>query len=317
MAAPLVRVRFDDPAPFEPGPAPLVRALGGRYRIVRRLASGGMSAVYLAWERGLERHVAIKVLTPGAAMQIEDRERFRREARTLANLVHPSIVPVYAQGDNPAVPYFVMAYVPGESLAQRLEREARIPAADACAILADIADALDCAHRRGVVHRDVKPSNILLDEMSGRAVLSDFGVAIVNTSDHSRSEVSRALGTPDYMSPEQILGEQDFDGRSDLYALGVVGFHMLAGQLPFRGSSPEAVAAQHVSLEAPAVEGFVAGLPPAVASAINRCLEKSPRRRWTDGATLARALRAAAGQAPARRTGLPWLGSMLNAMLLA
>jgi serine/threonine-protein kinase len=317
MAAPLVRVVFDDPAPSEPGPAPLVRALAGRYRIVRRLASGGMSAVYLAWERGLERHVAIKVLMPGAAGQIEDRERFRREARTLANLVHPSIVPVYALGDNRTIPYFVMAYVPGESLAERLEREVRIPVADACAILADIAEALDCAHRRGVVHRDVKPSNILLDEASGRAVLSDFGVAIVNTSDHSRSEASLALGTPDYMSPEQILGEQDFDGRSDLYALGVVGFHMLAGQLPFRGSSAAAVAAQHVSLQAPAVEGYVAGLPPGVASAINRCLEKSPRRRWDDGATLARALRAAASQAPTRRAGLPWLGSMLSAMLLA
>ena len=315
MATTLVPVATDPPVPY-PTPDALAHALAGRYRLVRRLASGGMSDVYLAWESGLERHVAVKVLNPAGATDVEDRERFRREARTLAHLAHPSIVPVYAAGDSRSVPYFVMAYVPGGSLQQRLEREGRVPVADACAILADIAEALDCAHRSGVVHRDVKPSNILLDEVAGRALLSDFGVAIVQTSDHSRSEVSKALGTPDYMSPEQILGEQEFDGRSDLYALGVVGFRMLTGRLPFRGSSPQAVAAQHVSLEAPAVEGFVSGIPAGVAVAIGRCLEKHPLQRWPDGATLARALRGATVRAPTARAGRS-LAAALGTLLFA
>ena len=274
--------------------------MAGRYRILRPLARGGMSTVYLARERGLERNVAIKVLSGAAARHLEDRERFRREARTLANLAHPSLVPVLALGEPGTAPYFVMRYVPGESLADRLARVGRLGAAEACAVLADVADALDFTHRAGVIHRDVKPENILLEEGSGRALLTDFGVAIVLTSEHSRSEVSKAFGTPDYMSPDQILGEQEFDGRSDLYSLGVVGFHMLVGRLPFRGSSPEAVAAQHVSLPAPAVEGFVTGLPQKVASAINRCLEKEPRRRWPNGRSLAAALRAAAVGSPVR-----------------
>jgi len=295
MASPVALYEIS-PAPLAPEPPlmPLQRAVAGRYRILRPLAHGGMSTVYLARERGLDRDVAIKALSGPATRHLEDRERFRREARTLARLAHPSVVPVLALSEPGAVPYFVMRYVPGESLAARLARVGRLGVAETCAILADVAEALDFAHRAGVIHRDVKPENILLEEGSGRALLTDFGVAIVLTSEHSRSEVSKAAGTPDYMSPEQILGEHEFDGRSDLYSLGVVGFHMLVGRLPFRGSSPEAVAAQHVSLPAPAVEGFVAGLPQKLASAINRCLEKEPRRRWPDGRSLAIALRAVA-----------------------
>jgi serine/threonine protein kinase len=300
----VVPVAVSDIAPVPSGLdlplASLQRVVKGRYRILRPLARGGMSTVYLAREVGLDRQVAIKVLNGAAARHLEDRERFRREARTLAGLAHPSIVPVLALGEPGTTPYFVMRYVPGESLADRLERVGRLGAAETCAILADVAEALDFAHRTGVIHRDVKPENILLEGGSGRALLTDFGVAIVLTSEHSRSEVSKSFGTPDYMSPEQILGEQEFDGRGDLYSLGVVGFRMLAGRLPFRGSSPEAVAAQHVSLPAPAVEGLVAGLPPRLASAINRCLEKEPRRRWPDGRSLAGALRAAVGPAPLR-----------------
>jgi serine/threonine protein kinase len=299
-----IPVALSATAPAPPGqdfpPASLHRAVAGRFRMLRPLARGGMSTVYLARERGLDRMVAIKVLSGATARHVEDRERFRREARTQASLGHQSIVPVFALGEPGVTPYFVMPYVPGESLAARLVRVGRLGVAEACAILADVAEALDFAHRAGVIHRDVKPENILLEEGSGRALLTDFGVAIVLTSEHSRSEVIKTFGTPDYMSPEQILGSQEYDGRSDLYSLGVVGFQMLVGRLPFRGRTPEAVAAQHVSLPAPAVEGFVAGLPAKVASTIDRCLEKEPRRRWPDGRSLAGALRAAAGPAPVR-----------------
>ncbi len=289
----------------------LERGLAGRYRIVRQLGRGGMSAVYLAWEQGLGRHVAIKVLLPAFARQIEDRERFRREARTAADLVHPGIVPVYGGGDADGLPYFVMRHVAGGSLAGLLEREPRLDAARASALLADLAEALDCAHQKGVIHRDVKPENILLDEDAGRPILSDFGVAIVRSSDHSRSEVSRAHGTPDYMSPEQVLGEQAVDGRSDLYALGVLGFRMLAGRLPFRGDSDQAIAAQHVGAPAPPLASVAAGLPPHLAAAVDRCLEKDPGRRFPDGRALAAALR----QTGSRRFGAGWMRS-ITALLM-
>ena len=268
----------------------LERALAGRYRIVRLLGRGGMGAVYLAWEHALERMVAIKVLTPALGGGIEHRERFRREARTAALLAHPNVVPLHAFGDANGTPYFVMSYVRGESLAERLKRERRLSAAETCRILAELADALDFAHRHGIVHRDIKPENILLDAETGRPMLTDFGVATVFTSEHSRAEASKSFGTPQYMSPEQAMGESEFDGRSDIYALGVLGYLMLTGHLPFDGRTFQELAAQHVTKEPLPPSMWVPMVPDSVAAIVLRCLAKDPSGRWPNAKSLSVAL---------------------------
>ncbi len=270
----------------------LDRVLGPRYKVVGLLGSGAMSSVYLAWEFALQRRVAIKVLSPAFERHLEDRERFRREARIAANLAHHHIVPVLGYDQRGGVTYFVMPYVSGESLARRLERDGRLTPAEACRILADLADALEVVHRAGVIHRDVKPDNVLLDGATGAAMLTDFGVATLLTSDHSRSEVSKAFGTPHYMSPEHALGEIDSDGRSDLYALGVLGYQMLTGRLPFRGASARDVVAQHVAVDATPIDRLTPGVPAAVATVIARCLAKHPADRWPTAQALVAALRA-------------------------
>ena len=283
-----------------PGPARerqlLEAALAGRFKIRRLVGRGGMSSVYLGWDHALERKVAIKVLAPEFEKQIEDRERFRREARIAGTLFHPNIVPVYASEKQNGLTFVVMHYVAGPTLAARLESVGALPVDEAVDILCSIADALDAVHRIGVVHRDIKPDNILLEETTGRPMLSDFGVATVATSEHSRSEVTKALGTPHYMSPEHALGEQACDGRSDLYSLGVVAFRMLTGRLPFTGSSAQGIVAQHVALEAPPVRHYAPHVSEEICAVIDRCLAKDPSRRWPDAEAFQIALlRAAEG----------------------
>lgn len=267
----------------------LERALDGRFKIVRLVARGGMGSVYAAWEQALARHVAIKVLSPDLRLRLADRERFRREARAAARLSHPNIVPIYASGEASGLPFFIMQYVEGGTLGQRLERRPRLSLRETCDILAAVADALDFAHRRGIIHRDLKPENILLETESGRPLLTDFGVATVRTSEHSRSEVIEGFGTPDYMSPEQVLRDPDSDGRSDLYAVGAIGYQMLTGRPPFTGAA-ERVAAQHIASEPPDVRRLAPEVPMAVADVITRCLAKSPRDRWPNGRALRDAL---------------------------
>ncbi len=190
-------------SPTDPLRAALERALGAHYEIVRLLGRGGMGAVYLARERALERTVAIKVLPPEVAVSAEAQERFRREARTAAKLTHPNIVPLHTFGEVEGMMYFVMGYVRGESLADRMRRYEKLPPDDARRILSAIADALDYAHRQGVVHRDIKPDNILLEQESGRPMLTDFGIAKAAASGETLTELGTAIGTPHYMSPEQ------------------------------------------------------------------------------------------------------------------
>ena len=268
----------------------LEEKLAGQYRIVRLLGRGGMGAVYLARDLALDREVAIKVVkTEAGAADLYDR--FRREAKTAARLSHPNVVPLHAFGEIQNMPYFVMGYVRGESLAERLRRDGRLDEEDARRIIAEIADALDHAHRQGVVHRDVKPDNVLLDDESGRALLTDFGVAKASGRGETLTHHGGVIGTPHYMSPEQASGRGDIDGRSDLYSLGVMAFAMLTGRVPFEGATAAEILMKHITQEPPAVRSYAPHVSDATAQLVERCLPKDPAKRWTD----ARSLRLAAG----------------------
>jgi len=197
-----------------------------------------MGAVYLAREESLERLVAVKVLSQDRGLDATSRERFKREARTAARLMHPNIVPLHAFGEaDDGLMYLVMGYVSGESLADRLKRDGRLRIAEARRIVAEIAEALDHAHRQGVVHRDVKPDNVLIEDESGRALLADFGVAKALGAGGTMTQAGSVVGTPDFMSPEQAAGNVDVDGRSDLYSLGALAYSLLAGRPPFDGDA--------------------------------------------------------------------------------
>jgi serine/threonine protein kinase len=267
--------------------AQLEAALGSQYRIVRLLGRGGMGAVFLARELSLDRLVALKVLPEGSATE-ESRERFRREARTVAQLNHPNVVPLLGFGDVSRTMYLVMGYVNGESLGARLKRDGKLGTDDARRVLADIADGLDYAHRHGVIHRDIKPDNILIDDESGRALLADFGIARGTEKSEALTKVGDVVGTPQYMSPEQARG-LEVDGRSDLYSLGAVGFAMLTGRPPFLGGSTHEIFLRRLSEDAPPLLSVAAGASPELAAIVDRCLARDPSARFAD----ARALRLA------------------------
>jgi eukaryotic-like serine/threonine-protein kinase len=265
----------------------LQQALAGRYSLERRLGRGGMGVVYLARELRLDRRVAIKLLPPDRAVQPDARELFLREARTAARLSHPGIVPIFAVHEVRDFVFFVMAYVEGETLAQRVQFGGPLRPAVAARLVEEVARALAYAHARGVVHRDVKPDNILLDRTTGRALVSDFGIARVGSSISSGSR--RVVGTAEFMSPEQATGSP-VDARSDLYSLGVVGFFALSGRLPFDGPDAMTVLARHVTDPAPRLADVVPGVPLRLAEVIDRCLAKHPDARFQDGHALADAV---------------------------
>jgi len=275
-------------APISPEIAPLAAALSGQYDIERELGRGGMGIVYLAHDVKLDRKVAIKVLPPLLADTAEVRERFLREARTSARLTHPNIVAIYGAGEIESRVYFVMSYVEGESLAERLRREGVLDAGIVLPIIRDVALALAYAHERGVVHRDIKPENILLDARSGRAMVTDFGIARVAEA-APLTMTGQVLGSVHYMSPEQVSGDK-IDGRSDLYSLGVVAFQALSGRLPFDNESASAVIVAHVTKAPPTLLSVAPGVPETIANVIDRCLAKSPDARYATGDALARAL---------------------------
>jgi hypothetical protein len=268
--------------------ASLRAALRGQYDIQRELGRGGMGIVLLARDERLDRQVALKVLPPSLAEQTDTRERFLREARMAAQLSHPHIVPVHRADDIGGFAFFAMGYVDGETLGDRIRDRGALPPADAVRVLREVAWALAYAHARGIVHRDVKPENILIERGSGRAIVTDFGIARADYNP-SLTQDGLVLGTVHYMSPEQSGGEA-LDGRSDLYALGCVGFLALSGRLPFEGTAPQAVLIAHATKQPPLLRDVAPGVPATLASVIDRCLRKHPRDRFATGEELADAL---------------------------
>ncbi|MDQ6634138.1 MAG: protein kinase, partial [Gemmatimonadota bacterium] len=226
------------------------------------------------------------------------RERFLREAQTSAQLAHPNIVPIFTVDERDGMVYFVMALVDGETLGQRLARTPRLPVEQVKRILVDVADALAYAHAQGVVHRDVKPDNIMIDRSSGRAMVTDFGIARAAAGDSRLTVTGVAIGTPAYMSPEQALGERELDGRSDIYSLGIIGYQMLAGEPPFRAANTPAMLVKHVSETPRPLLSLRPDAPPHIVNAISRALAKKPDDRWRDASTFRDALSGAREVAP-------------------
>jgi serine/threonine-protein kinase len=286
----------------------LGQALGASFTLEGEIGRGGMGVVYHARDERLKRKVAVKVLPPELAFREEIRTRFLREAETAARLSHPHIVPIHSVGEGPdGLVYFVMAYVDGESLAARLKRRERLPPEEARRIMMETADALGAGHALGIIHRDVKPDNILLEGSRGRTVLTDFGIAKALTSTTGPGTLTAtgvAIGTPHYMSPEQAAGDREIDGRSDIYSLGIVGYQMLAGELPFSAPTVPGILMKHITEQAPNLQERSPTCPDDLVSCVMRSLEKEPVARWPTADALRRALesRSAPPYRPARRT---------------
>src|SRR5438445_2298219 len=253
--------------------------LNGRYRLEARIGAGGMSTVYRALDETLQRQVAIKLMNREVASDSDQLERFRREARAVAQLSHPHIVGVIDAGEDENRPYIVFEYVEGETLKDRIRRLGRLPVAEAVAYAIEIARALGAAHARHIVHRDVKPQNVLIDE-EGSAKVTDFGIARTLDEEGLTAD-GRVLGTTDYVSPEQALG-QAVTGQSDLYSLGIVLFEMLTGDVPFKGDNQVAVAMKHVREQLPDVQVRRPEVSSALAAVLERATAKNLHHRYAD-----------------------------------
>ncbi len=296
----------------------LTVALADKYRIERELGQGGMATVYLAQDVKHDRQVALKVLRPELAAVI-GAERFLAEIKTTANLQHPHILALFDSGTVDGTVFYVMPFVEGESLRDRIAREKQLPIEDALRIAHEVADALEYAHRHGVIHRDIKPENILLH--GGHALVADFGIALAasKTGGSRMTETGMSLGTPHYMSPEQAMGERDLDARSDIYALGCVTYEMLTGEPPFSGTTAQAIVAR-VLTEAPrAMTLQRRTVPPHVEAAVLKALEKLPADRFGSAAEFDRALTTAGSGTAAvgkRGTRLDWRLALAAGVLL-
>jgi serine/threonine protein kinase len=264
----------------EPLYARIVAALGHQYHVESEIGRGGMSVVYRARDPRLNRMVAVKVLPPELAYDPAIRTRFTREAQTSAQLGHPHIVPIYDVGDRDGIAYFVMAHVGGGNVATLLARDPRPPIDDVRRLLTEILDALAYAHLHGVIHRDVKPDNILLDAATGRALVTDFGIARAIEAGSRLTLSGIAVGTPTYMSPEQAMGDRDIDGRSDIYSLGVLGYQMLTGRVPFAAGNSMALLLKHVGEQPKPIAELRPDAPRSLRDVIERALAKSPDDRW-------------------------------------
>jgi Tol biopolymer transport system component/tRNA A-37 threonylcarbamoyl transferase component Bud32 len=298
----------------------LKSVLADRYTVERQIGAGGMADVYLTHDLRHNRKVAIKVMHRDLA-ELVGVERFLREIETTAKLQHPHILPLFDSGSIDGTVFYVMPYVEGESLRSRLKRETQLPIADALRITHEIATGLGYAHRHGVIHRDIKPDNVLFQD--GQAVLADFGISLPKSDEHSTTRLTQAgvsLGTPAYMSPEQVTG-QEVDRRSDIYALGAVAYEMLAGQPPFTGNSVQTVLGKVISEDPRPLVEHRKSVPPRVAAAIAKALEKLPADRWQTVAEFAEALTnkdayVAATGFQSKRTVIPWVLAAVLALAL-
>ena len=278
----------------------LQAALAGEYSFQRELGRGGMGVVYLARDVQLDRDVAIKVLPTHLARDPEARDRFVREARMAAGLSHPHIVPIHRVSEASGFVFFVMSYVEGETLGERIRTRGPLPTAEATRVMREVAWALAYAHGRGVVHRDVKPDNILLEAGTGRALVTDFGIARGGRDSGHVTDPGKIMGTAHFMSPEQAAGHA-VDGRSDIYSLGVVGYLAVSGRLPFEAPNLPGLLVRQATEPATSVMRAAPGLPPALGAVIDRCLTRDPAGRFANGEALAEAL----APAPDARPALP------------
>jgi serine/threonine-protein kinase len=279
----------------------LAAALADRYRIEGELGAGGMATVYLAQDLRHDRRVAVKVLRPELAAVI-GAERFLAEIRTTANLQHPHILPLFDSGVADSFLYYVMPYVEGVSLRDRLGREKQLPITEAVRIASEIASALDYAHRHGVIHRDIKPENILLHD--GSALVADFGIALAASKAGTRmTETGMSLGTPQYMSPEQAMGERELDARSDVYALGCVTYEMLTGEPPFTGPTAQSIVAKVMTAEPAEITTLRKTVPAGVAGAVRTALQKLPADRFASAREFSDALQGRGGTVATHATG--------------
>src|SRR3954447_11170817 len=259
--------------------------LGGRYRLDAQIGAGGMSTVYRAFDQVLERRVAIKLMHREIAADSDQLERFRREARAVAQLSHPHVVNVIDAGEegDPPQPFIVFEFVDGETLKDRIRRLGRLPVVEAIAYAIEIARALGAAHQQGIVHRDIKPQNVLIDA-EGSAKVTDFGIAR-SLADEGLTADGRVLGTTDYVSPEQALGHA-VDGQSDIYSLGICLYEMLTGDVPFKGDNQVAVAMRHVREELPDLQYMRPEASAALAAVVDRATAKDLNRRYLDASSL-------------------------------
>lgn len=266
--------------------------LSANYELENEIGRGGMGVVYCARDRRLKRSVAVKVLPPELGYRSDIRQRFLREAETAAQLNHPNIVPIYTVEEKDNLVYFVMAFISGDNLGRVIAERGAMDPDDVRRILREVSDALAYAHHRNVIHRDIKPDNILIDADSGRAMVTDFGIAraLTESSDSRLTATGMAIGTPAYMSPEQSAGDSQIDGRSDLYSLGVVGYQMLCGELPFDAPNTPMMLVKHLSEVPVAVNERMPGIPLDLSRAVMMCLEKNPADRFPHATSLSTAL---------------------------
>src|SRR6201747_3074278 len=253
--------------------------IAGRFRLDEKVGAGGMSSVYRAFDPTLERWVAIKMMHRDITSDPDQLERFRREARAVAQLNHPHVVTVIDAGEDDGTPYIVLEYVEGETLKDRIRRMGRLPIAESVAYAIEIARALGAAHARHIIHRDVKPQNVLIDE-EGTAKVTDFGIARA-LGEEGLTADGRVLGTTDYVSPEQALGH-DVDGQSDIYSLGVVLFEMLTGEVPFHGENQISVAMKHVREDLPDIQRMRPEVSATTAAVLDRMTDKDLAHRYSD-----------------------------------